>query len=487
MAFSWGRPWLWAEMPFLSRALAANPNGLASEDGERAWTYEKLSSEAEEIARRLRTLGVESGHVVALAGRVNGDVLAALHGIWKAGGTVAPLNDRWTRAEKTQALGILTPRLLLAGESPEGSPEATSFSPDQEVFRLGSSGDSALPSLFDVDPSTDPLPGLPLAAEAAHLLTSGTSSRPRVVRITVGNLLANGKGSRERLDLNPSDRWLASLSLSHVGGLALVTRASVVGSGLVLRGPFNFATFLALLVDGAITHASLVPTMLHQALEAWGKKAVPDSLRCLLIGGGPAREGLVHAALEAGLPIALSYGLSEASSQVATAPPALVREKPGTVGAPLPGVKVRVTETGELLVQGPIVAPGQTQSDGWLHTGDLAREDEDGHLWITGRESDRIISGGENVDPGEVSKTLEAHPQVEEALVVGVPDPEWGEKVVAVVVSHSPGPPLREELDELVRATLSPAKRPRAIRFLDSFPRNSNGKVNREKVRALFR
>jgi len=86
-----------------------------------------------------------------------------------------------------------------------------------------------------------------------------------------------------------------------------------------------------------------------------------------------------------------------------------------------------------------------------------------------------------------VAETLESHPQVEEALVVGVPDPEWGERVVAVVVSHSPGPPLREELDELVRATLSPAKRPRAIRFLDSFPRNSNGKVNREKVRALFR
>jgi len=125
MAFSWGRPWLWAEMPFLSRALAENPNGLASEDGERAWTYEKLSSEAEEIARRLRTLGMESGHVVALAGRVNGDVLAALHGIWKAGGTVAPLNDRWTRAEKTQALGILggfSPALTLRRGSIHGPP-----------------------------------------------------------------------------------------------------------------------------------------------------------------------------------------------------------------------------------------------------------------------------------------------------------------------------------------------------------------------------
>jgi len=226
--------------------------------------------------------------------------------------------------------------------------------------------------------------------------------------------------------------------------------------------------------------------MLHQILEAWGGREVPASLRCLLIGGAPAQENLVRGALEAGFPIALTYGLTEASSQVATAPPALVREKPGTVGAPLPGVRVRVADSGELLVQGPTVAPGQIRSDGWLHTGDLAREDGDGHLWITGRQSDRIISGGVNVDPAEVARAIEAHPQVEEAIVVGVPDLKWGERVVAIVVSHSPGPPFEEELNELARATLSPGKRPRAFRFLDSVPRNPNGKVDREMIRALF-
>ena len=473
-------------MPFLSRALSANPKGLASEDGEKAWTHERLSSKAEEIARRLRALGVESGHVVALAGLLNRDVLAALHGIWKAGGTVAPLNDRWTRTETTQAFEILAPRLLLVGESPEGGPEAVFHTSDPTVFRLASSGDPALPSLSDVAPSTDPLFTLSPEAAAAHLLTSGTSGRPRVVRITVQNLLASAQGSRERLNLGPSDRWLGSLSLSHVGGLALVTRASVVGSGLVLRGGFSVTTFLALVESGSITHASLVPTMLHQVLKAWGGGAVSDSLRCLLIGGAPAPENLVRAALEAGFPIALTYGLTEASSQVATAPPALVKEKPGTVGAPLPGARVRLTDGGELLVQGPTVAPGQARSDGWLHTGDLAREDDDGHLWITGRQSDRIISGGVNVDPEEVAKALEAHPQVEEVMVLGVPDLEWGERVVAVVVSHSPGPLLTEELRALAWAALSPAKRPRSIRFLDSLPRNPHGKVDRKKVRALF-
>ena len=474
-------------MPFLSLALSINAEGLAVEDGERALTYEELSQEAAEVARRLRTLGVGRGRVVGLVGRLNGDVLAALHGIWKAGGTVAPFNDRWTENEMVRALEILTPHLLLAGDGPQGFLEDPHFSTDRKVFRLGSSADSSRPSLFEMEPSLEALPGLPMESDAAHLLSSGTSGRPRVVRITARNLLASARGSQERLDLSPSDRWLGSLSLSHVGGVALVTRASAVGSALVLRGLFKTTTFLALLEAGAITHASLVPTMLHQMLEAWGDRAAPDSLRCLLIGGAPAREDLVQAALDAGFPIALTYGLTEASSQVATAPPALVREKPGTVGDPLPGVRIRVSDSGELLVKGPTVAPGEARAGGWLHTGDLAFQDADGHLWVTGRRSDRIISGGVNVDPAEVAKVLEAHPQVEEAVALGVPDQEWGERVVAFVVSRFPGLPLKEELDELARSTLSPAKRPRSIEFLDSLPRNPNGKVDREKVMDLLR
>lgn len=474
-------------MPFLSRGLSVNPGGLAAEDGERAWTYRDLSHEAEGIARRLRTIGVEPGHVVSLAGCLNGALLAALHGIWKAGGTVVPINDRWTEVQTTRALEILKPRVFLAGEGSGGRSEAARGLPGLELFRLGTSGDPSLPSLRDLDPSPGPLPGLPLEADAARLLTSGTSGQPRVVRITVQNLLASAEGSRERLDLRPPDRWLGSLSLSHVGGMALVTRASVVGSALILRGPFSVATFLALLEERAISHASLVPTMLHQALAAWGGEGVPDSLRCLLVGGAPAQEGMVRDALEAGFPVALTYGLTEASSQVATAPPALVEEKPGTVGAPLPGVMVRISDSGELLVRGLTVAPGEAGPDGWLHTGDLARVDADGHLWITGRQSDRIISGGVNVDPAEVATALGAHPQVDEVEVVGVPDPEWGERVVAVVVSRSPGTALRDELDQLARAALSSAERPRAIQFLNSVPRNPNGKVDRKRLRDLFR
>jgi O-succinylbenzoic acid--CoA ligase len=228
-------------------------------------------------------------------------------------------------------------------------------------------------------------------------------------------------------------------------------------------------------------------------LGEWGQRPIPKSLRCLLIGGAPASNDLIQSALEVGFPITLTYGLTEASSQVATAVPELVKEKPGTVGPPLPGVSIKLSEDSELLVSGPTVATDAVEADGWLHTGDLAREDPDGHLWIVGRRSDRIISGGVNVDPAEVEAVLLAFPDVREAAVVGIPDEEWGERVVAVITcdsakDHSPARGLPPEgLEAYLKPRLSPAKRPREIRILPELPLNPNGKVDREGIRALFR
>jgi O-succinylbenzoic acid--CoA ligase len=162
-----------------------------------------------------------------------------------------------------------------------------------------------------------------------------------------------------------------------------------------------------------------------------------------------------------------------------------VKSKPGTVGPPLAGVEIRIAPGGEILVGGPTVAPGLEGEDRWLHTGDLGHLDGDGHLWVTGRISHRIISGGENVDPAEVEVVLRALPGVREAFVVGVPDPEWGERVVAALVPEGETVGL-DEVEGASRVVLSPAKRPREFRVVRSLPRNANGKVDRERVRALF-
>jgi len=241
-----------------------------------------------------------------------------------------------------------------------------------------------------------------------------------------------------------------------------------------------------------VTHASLVPTQLLRLLEARDDRPAPPTFRCALVGGAHAPPQLVARALDAGWPLALTYGMTEMTSQVATAPPDLVRRKPGAVGAPLEGVELRIAGDGEILVRGATLARGLmgptralTDDAGWYHTGDLGRLDEEGHLWVTGRCSDRIVSGGVTVDPREVEAVLRAHPAVVDVCVVGLPDAEWGEKVVAAVVPVEGAFDL-EDVDGWSRARLGAPRRPRRWLLVDALPLNANGKVDRGEVRRSF-
>ncbi|MGW8264777.1 MAG: class I adenylate-forming enzyme family protein [Longimicrobiales bacterium] len=473
-------------MPFRFGSRPQRGEATALISAGKTMSFEALDRAADRAARRIVGHGVAPGEVVALKGRPDVQLLVALHAIWKAGAVPFPMNPRWAHAEERRAMHLLSPSFVLLGEGMAPVPG------DLEQRVLGGQGKATAAGLGRLPPDPGPLPishfpeGVPDGMPAAHLLTSGTSGEPETVTLTFGNLRASARGSRERLSLGPSDRWLASLSLAHVGGMALVSRAAFLGSSLLFCGGFRAATVKDLLLEGSFTHASLVPTMLRQLLDLWGDRQAPPSLRCLLIGGAQADEALVERALALGFPLALTYGLTEASSQVATAPPELVKAKPGAVGPPLPGVQLRISREGEILVKGPTVAPARVSADGWLRTGDLGRMDADGHLWVTGRISHRIISGGVNVDPTEVETVLRSHPGVRDAVVVGVPDPAWGERVVAALVPEHPLGVRTEEIHQLARNTLSPAKRPKELRVVDALPRNANGKVARSRVRELF-
>ncbi len=309
--------------------------------------------------------------------------------------------------------------------------------------------------------------------------------------------------------------------MAHVGGLALVTRAAHLGSSVVVRSGFEADAFLDLAREGGVSHASFVPVMLRRVLDASEGEPAPEGLRCLLLGGAPTSPELLERALAGGWPVALTYGQSEASSQIATATPGEVRRKPGSVGRPLDGVEVRIAPgrsggsgprsddrgggneppDGEIRVRGRTVAAGYLgedpfplDDDGWLRTGDLGRIDADGDLWVTGRLSERIVSGGVNVDPAEVEAVLGGAPDVVEVAVVGVPDPEWGETVAAAVVpagsaaapGGGAGDDLRRRLEDFARERLAGPKRPRRILFLPALPRTSTGKVDRRRLRVLF-
>jgi len=299
-------------------------------------------------------------------------------------------------------------------------------------------------------------------------------------------LVANARASNQRLDFGLGDAWLATLAWSHVGGLAVLLRAAVAGARLTLDASrFDAGGVVRALRARQITHLSLVPAMLHTLLD--GSAAPTESLRVVLVGGAAVSTPLAVRAEERGWPIALTYGCTEAGSQVATAPPEETRADPSTVGSPLPGTEVRI-RSGEIEVRGPTLFLGYlgetARTPGaWFRTGDLGSLDARGRLRVTGRRTLRIVTGGANVDPAEVEAVLARHPDVREACVMGTPDDVWGEVVTAFVVGRGEG--LDRRLQHWAGEHLSGPRKPRSWRFLPALPRTSTGKVDRGRLASL--
>ena len=434
-------------------------DALALVGPDRSWTYGELSAAVDARVSAIRERRVtadgsrasvvdEPRVAVAVVVTPGADAVVELLAMWRAGVVPAPLNDRLTPAEREAAVDALSD-----AELPEGA---------QVV-----------------------------------LWTSGTSGRPRGVALSFGNLRAITDASADRLELGPDDVWLASLSPAHVGGLVLIVRSILLGGVLVAPGSVDAEALVTMLADGASatvpTHISLVPTQLQRLLDSWGDRPAPARLACALIGGAHTPASLVARATSAGWPVALTYGATEMSSQIATAPPARIRAGPATVGRPMPGVEVRVDDSGELLVRGPTRALAYVgadasrlgDEDGWYATGDLGRIETDGSLAITGRRIDRIVSGGVTIDAVEVEEAVRVDPTVADVCVAGVPDAEWGERVGALIVPVE-GEFDLDRMDEHLRGRLMSAKVPRLWRLAADLPRNPNGKVDRAAVRALL-
>lgn len=479
-------------------------------DAPGSWSWAELDDRVDAVALHLAEAGVAPGEPVLTLLPSSPEGFVLLHALPRVGAFLVPLHPGWPPAEVARAVSRVAvgpgrPHLvasrarIIAGFGTVGGAHDPVENlvwplPVEEIPGLGDEAEAASPAGLH-RPTDVPLdPDAPVAV----LLTSGSSGPPRPVPLTRGNMLASARAGAERLRLDPADRWLASLALAHVGGLQLLYRGTVVGSTTVFDGEGGFEPprFLALADRGEVTHASLVPVMLQRLLEARGGAPAPRGLRTVLLGGAATPRPLLEEALRCRWPVALTWGMTEAASQVATAPPDQVRRKPGTVGRPLAGVTVRVVgpggralprgEVGELQVSGPTVAPlpEVARRGGWHATGDLGHFDAEGDLWITGRASERIISGGVTVEPGEVEAVLLTHPSLREVAVVGQPDPTWGERVVAFVVPFEEAPLDLAALEAFARAHLAPAKRPRSWKPRQALPRNANGKVDRRALQS---
>jgi O-succinylbenzoic acid--CoA ligase len=297
--------------------------------------------------------------------------------------------------------------------------------------------------------------------DALVMATSGTTGEPKGVVLTMSAVEASARATSSRIGVEPGDRWLACLPLSHVGGLSVVTRALITGTPLEVLDGFSPATAMA----STATLVSLVPTALG--------RIDPAHFRIIVLGGQAPPADLAPN-------VVTTYGMTETGSGVVYD------------GRPLDGVDIDIAEGGRVRLRGPMLlrcyrgGADPKDADGWLDTGDAGRIDDGGRLVVDGRLSDLIITGGENVWPSAVEQVLCLDPSVGEVAVVGRADPEWGERVVAVVVP-APGAeaPTLDRLRALAKAHLPAYAAPRQLEVVSALPKTALGKTRRASLRRL--
>jgi O-succinylbenzoic acid--CoA ligase len=473
---------------WLQRRAADRPHDLAVCCGAERLTFEELDGRVARAARQLAAIGVTEGTRVALL-LPNGIPYAILtHALTRLGAIMVPLNTRLAPPELAWQLADSRAAVLVSDDT-VARPQAT-LAVQASLRRI-------TPAALQAAPEADvPLRRhIDLSAVQGIIYTSATTGRPKGVVLTYGNHWWSAIGSAMTLRLHEHDGWLAALPLYHVGGLAILWRGVIYGTAVEVHDAFDPRAVNDAIDRGRVTLVSVVGAMLQRILDERGTRPYPPSLRAFLLGGGPAPRALLERCVRLGVPVATTYGLTEAASQVATLPPEEFPRRPGSAGKPLLPVEVRVAaapgEVGEILVRGPVVMkeyaghPEETARalrHGWLHTGDLGYLDAEGYLFVVERRDDLIISGGENIYPTEVEQVLREHPAIADAGVVGLADREWGQ-VVGAAVRLRPGARLTEpDLQAFCEDRLAGFKVPKHIWFVDDLPRSAGGKLIRRAL-----
>jgi acyl-CoA synthetase (AMP-forming)/AMP-acid ligase II len=491
-------------------------------------SYEVLADRVGRTAGALQALGVRPGDRVAVLNTNTPAVLEVLYATVSLGAACVPLNYRARADEMAQMLAVAAPRVLLAGDRYREVAGAA-----LAELAAGAAGDNAAPRLVGLESSNGDVPHLEtLLAEAEPLypedvaddalavlmFTSGTTAAAKAVMLAHADLINFVFNTTEPADGSERGTVIVAAPLYHVAGLTAALAATWAGRRIALLRQFDAAEWLSLAAAERASHAFLVPTMLKRVLD---HPAFPttdlSSLRVLSYGAAPMPLGVIRRAIEAFPPSVQfinAFGQTETASTVAMLGPEDHRlegepeeverrlRRLASIGRPLPDVELAILDeqgqplppgqVGEIAVRterlmrgyyGQEDATRATLQDGWLRTRDLGWMDEDGYVFLAGRQADLIIRGGENIAPEEVEAVLGAHPAVEEAAVFGVPDEEWGERVAAAVVLRPDSAATADELIEYARQRLASYKKPETIVFLDALPRNPLGKLLRRDLR----
>ncbi|MEV8092723.1 long-chain fatty acid--CoA ligase [Kitasatospora sp. NPDC085879] len=480
---------------------AAHGSRTAVRQGATALGYTELDDLSACAAALLHARGVRPGDRVGLVMPNIAHFPVAYYGILRAGAVVVPMNPLLKAREIAFTLRDSGTRLVLA--APAAQQETA-----EAAATTGTACLVAEPDAFEaLLAATEPMPGVVDRADddlAVILYTSGTTGTPKGAGLTHHNLRSNTATTAETLfHARPGDVLFGGLPLFHAFGQTCALNTAVAaGATLALLPRFDPDAALRILADDGVTVFLGVPTMYTALLHA----GLPDGfdasrLRLAVSGGAALPVEVLHGFEQRfDVPVLEGYGLSETSPVAAFNPPDRPR-KPGSIGLPVRGVELRLVtgtgedsapgQVGEIAVRGENVMAGywnrpdataEAVRDGWFHTGDLARVDEDGYWFVVDRKKDMIIRGGYNVYPREIEEVLYEHPAVAEAAVVGVPDGLLGEEVAAVVALKPRAHATADEIREHVRARVAAYKYPRVVRFTDALPKGPTGKILKREI-----
>ena len=391
-------------------------------------TFAELDRRVTSVVKRIEALDLEDGARFALYLPKSADHVALLLALIRAGHVACPLSTRLPPAGVTPLLRKAGCRALISHNDTPDLAGVRALHPETLLeSHMGK----------DSPPLSDPTP-LALDRPATVVFTSGSTGGSKAALHTFGNHYLNAEGSNANITLAPEDRWLLSLPLYHVGGLSILFRCLIARAAVALPEPD--ATLGEAIAKTGATHVSLVSTQLLRLLREENLDA--EKLEAILLGGGPMPASLLDEAVSRSLPVFASYGLTEMASQVTATRRGASREELRTAGRPLPHREVGIAGNGEILVRGETLFAGYLDGerldlpldeDGWFRTNDLGELDENCNLRVRGRRDNLFISGGENIQPEEIEETLIRLEGIEEAVVVPVPDEEFGERPVAFV------------------------------------------------------
>jgi o-succinylbenzoate---CoA ligase len=392
--------------------------------GTRQIRNQQLSLYIACAVKQIKGMGIKAFDRIAVCDENCVEYIILLLALWQIKAIAAPISPRWPDKTIASYVAKINARHLFRGADIK---RAVCFDARQQVEAAGLAKD------------------LDLGQEVTIIATSGTSGEVKAAVHTWGNHFYSAQGSNKIIPLTSSDRWLLSLPLYHVSGIAITVRCLLSGAGLVIAAD---ADLMAAIQRGKATHVSLVSTQLQRLLADDKNLPLLRSLKVILLGGSAIPQTLIEQSVKFGLNLYLSYGLTEMSSQVATGK---VAENSCACVKVLPYRQIKVSPEGEILVKGEVLFKGYVAgaklnlplSSTWFPTGDIGQLDKKGCLTVTGRRDSMFISGGENIHPEEIEKALLSIKGIQEATIVPKEDKEFGQRPIAFI--KFAGEPLEEE------------------------------------------